>query len=72
MTDHQRSALDAIAVELETRRQAKRLKLYCLMSERVSPATVQRVFQGKDHRISTLVEIADLLDADVEIRLIPR
>ncbi len=71
--DERRHAiLTLIAAQLEHRRAEKAIKLYCLMSEDVAPSTVARVFAGKDHRITTLVDIADLMDADLEIRIVPR
>lgn len=67
-----RGHLEAIRAQLEERRAALCLKRYTLMSPEVSQTTVRNVLNGRDHCITTLVAVADLLNADVEIRIIPR
>jgi hypothetical protein len=39
---------------------------------KVSRNTVRRVFGGRDHRVSTLIALADALDCDLIIDLRPR
>jgi predicted transcriptional regulator len=68
MTDRLRelATLELIAAQLSLHR-ADRLLKQC--TRNVSISTVHRVFQGGDHRISTLIDIADALGCDVVITI---
>lgn len=61
--------LTLIAAQLELQR-ADRLLKQCASS--VSIPTVYRVLHGGDHKISTLLDIADALDCDVTITITKR
>lgn len=73
MTSERRHAiLTWIAAQLENRRAEALTKQYVVAYGRMAPSTVCRVFQGRDHRVSTLLEIADALDCDVKIEIVKR
>ena len=67
--DRARALLALVAAQLEDLRAQQALKRDCLVSPRVSAASVRRVWAGKNTTIVTLLDIADLVDADVEIIL---
>jgi hypothetical protein len=72
MTDRARALLDLIAADYAQLCAARAVKRYTLAGQDVSPAAIQRILHGKNHRITTLVEAADLLNADVVITFVPR
>lgn len=68
--ERQQAALELIAAQLEDARAAQAIKRYMICYNRkLSTATVHHVWRRRDHRISTLLEIADALNCDVEITI---
>lgn len=68
-----RTALLAqIAADLELVRAEEGLKRCYVAYGRLSMPTVLKVLRGGDCKISTLVEIADAMNRDVEIRILKR
>lgn len=61
--------LTLIASQLEQRRAECGIKRAYLALGVVSMPTALHVLQGKDHKVSTLVKIADSLECDVEITI---
>ena len=68
-TERRQAILTLIAGRLEMIRADLMLKQYGVGYGRVSPSTAHNVLKGKDHKISTLVEIADSMDCDVVIEI---
>lgn len=66
------SLLESIAARLEAVRQQQGAKKKFFAHGRLSENTVRNVFKGRDHRLSTLAEIADALDCDVVVSITPR
>ena len=69
MTPRTQTLLSLIAAQLEIAR-ADRVLKECACA--VSVPTVYRVLHGADHKISTLADIADALECDLEIRIVKR
>lgn len=76
MTDLERSRrlalLAKMAADLELHRAAQAIKKGTICLGRHSPNTVRRIFQGRNCEVATIVDVADDLDLDVEIRFIRR
>lgn len=75
MTSRERrqAILTVIASQLELKRAElalQRSKIH--VGARISEGTVRNIFRGKDHRISSLVDVADEMGLDLEIRFITR
>ena len=70
--DRRQAILALIAAQLELHRAAQALKQYQVGVGRVSPSTAHNVLRGKDHRIGTLVDIADSMNCDVTITITRR
>lgn len=64
-TDRRRAMLELIASRLVVLKADRVLK--ACATEDVSIPTVSRVLRGEDHKISTLLAIADALECDVTI-----
>lgn len=72
MTMRQRAILEIIKARLTELQAELALKQYQVGAGKVSPSTAHNVLNGKDHRITTLVEIADSMDCDVKIEIVRR
>ena len=70
--DRHRALLTLIAARLADEAAQQAIKRSCIGYGRVSPPTVNNVLHGKNHKLSTLIEIADSLDCDVEITITKR
>lgn len=66
-TDRRQALLAKISAELLILK-ADRVLKQCA-AEGMSISTVHRVLHGGDHKISTLVDLADALECDVEITI---
>ncbi len=69
MTPKARAQIALIAAALASQKADRVLKQCC---GALSAPTVLRVLRGHDHRVSTLLEIADALDCDVQITIVKR
>jgi hypothetical protein len=69
MTPRARAQLALIAADLARQKADRVLKQCC---GHVSAQAVSRVLRGHDHRVSTLLDIADALDCDVTITIVKR
>lgn len=68
MTDRRQAVLALIAAELELQRAELALKRSTIhLGGRISEGTVRNILRGRDHRVSSLVEIAEELGLEVEI-----
>lgn len=67
MTTDRSAVLALIAAKLELARADQAIKKSCVGYGRISAPTVAKVLAGKNHKLSTLIEVADALDCDVEI-----
>lgn len=68
-TERRQAILALIAAQLEIHKAGRLLK-QC--ATQVSVPTVYRVLHAGDHKISTLVDIADALECDVTITITKR
>lgn len=67
--------LASIAAQIDDRMAAMKLsqmRVYLLSDGRVDKNTVNRVRRARNHTIETLVELADALGCDIEVRVKPR
>lgn len=69
MDDRRQAILELIAAQLEIHRADRALK-QCVT--RVSIPTAYRVLHRQDHKISTLIDVADALGCDVQITITKR
>ena len=68
--DERRRAIQAlIGAELAIEAANQQIKKYNIARGRVSSPTVSKVLQGRNCKISSLFEVADSLDCDVEITI---
>jgi hypothetical protein len=67
MSEARQAILALIAARL-TLLKADRVLKACA-SEEISIPTVSRILKGHDHKISTLIALADALECDVEITI---
>lgn len=75
MTDRRQiiqAQLALIGARLDQLRAEQGIKRAYLAAGCVSMPTAIHVLQGKDHKVSTLITIADSLDCDLEIAFIKR
>lgn len=64
--------LARIAATLDAVLRARHWKKTAFAHGKVSTNTVRNVLQGKDHRLSTLIALAEALECDLVIDLQPR
>lgn len=61
------AVLTLIAAQLTDLCAEQTIKVYTLSSNRVAPMTVRRILNKKNHTIESLLDVADLANADVEV-----
>lgn len=64
--------LARIAATVEAQLQARQWKRTAFAHGKLHPNTVRNVLNGKDHRLSTLIALAEALECDLEINILPR
>lgn len=69
-TERRQAILTLIAAQLQVEMADRALKQYVVaLDGHLSPNTVRRILEGKDHRISTLADLADSMGCDLVIEI---